>query len=79
MPPPDNAYAPWSEFTVADLSQMSDTVRDIWDLIENWRSVNIYESTWTDLCVSPLMHLPRKLKYFTKRSPSDTTLAALDM
>ena len=79
MPPPDNAYASRSEFSTADLSQMSNTVKDVWEMVEDWGSFDIHESTWSDLYVSPLMHLPRQLEYFAKRSPSEPTLAALDM
>lgn len=79
MPPPDNAYASRSEFNAADLSKMSDTVKDIWEMVDDWGSLDIHESTWSDLYVSPLMHLPRKLEYFAKPSTLDPTLAALDM
>ncbi len=79
MPPPDNAYASWSELKATDLSKMSDTVKDICEMVGHWGSFDIHESTWSDLYVSPLMHLPRKLEYFAKRSTLEPTLAALDM
>lgn len=79
MPPPDRAYTSRPEFSMTDLSRMSDIVNDVWEMVKDWASLDIHESTWTNLYVSPLMHIPRKLEYFAKSIPSEPTIAVLDM
>jgi hypothetical protein len=58
---------------------VSEIVQNVWDSAKDWGHLGIHEATWIDRLVSPLLHIPEKLKCFKEPNRLYVTLQVLDV